>query len=368
MTRLTTYYDTLQVARSANDGVIRAAYRALSQKYHPDRHPDKLEWATKAMQRLNEAYVVLSDPDRRAAYDKQLSEYETARHQQTEREERERKARIEAETRAHAAELARLEQAKFQERERAARARKLRELAEERARAESLRQSPELGADVRAIEQKAAIDARGSTWHKKPLGWRSLLVCLALAGFAGSYFGIAGFGTAINGVVPGIAAGCAFWWWLRRKTGVPGYSAPRVLGRLWSKILVLLKMAIAAAIVVIILDIVINVERAQAPPPQTVSSPAPEKSYVDPTPTYSKTPPSRPQPALAESQAQYDATVSRLEQRYFEIDPDSPLYSQRKVDIVMALAQDYVRAGMSRSQALERAADEALNPYSRSQR
>jgi hypothetical protein len=66
---LTTYYDTLEVSRKASDAVIRASYRALSQRYHPDKNLDDLDAAHRDMKRLNEAYVVLSDPVRRAAYD-----------------------------------------------------------------------------------------------------------------------------------------------------------------------------------------------------------------------------------------------------------------------------------------------------------
>ncbi|WPB57391.1 DnaJ domain-containing protein [Xylophilus sp. GOD-11R] len=69
-----TFYDTLQVSRHASPSVIRAAYRALSQKHHPDKNPDALETALKYMKRLNEANDVLSDPARRAAYDEQIEE------------------------------------------------------------------------------------------------------------------------------------------------------------------------------------------------------------------------------------------------------------------------------------------------------
>jgi DnaJ-class molecular chaperone len=68
-----TFYDTLQVSRHALPWVIRAAYKALSQKHHPDKHPDDLETAHKNMKRLNEAYDVLSDPVRKAAYDEHVA-------------------------------------------------------------------------------------------------------------------------------------------------------------------------------------------------------------------------------------------------------------------------------------------------------
>lgn len=63
-----THYDNLKVSRDAPPEVIRAAYKSLSQKYHPDRHADS-EKANRIMRLLNAAYEVLSDPERRAEHD-----------------------------------------------------------------------------------------------------------------------------------------------------------------------------------------------------------------------------------------------------------------------------------------------------------
>ncbi|WP_066738896.1 J domain-containing protein [Cupriavidus sp. D384] len=63
-----THYDNLKVSRDAPTEVIRAAYKSLSQKYHPDRHADSEE-ANRIMRLLNAAYEVLSDPERRAEHD-----------------------------------------------------------------------------------------------------------------------------------------------------------------------------------------------------------------------------------------------------------------------------------------------------------
>lgn len=64
-------YEVLQVHPAAEPEVIDAAFRGLTRKYHPDLNPSPD--ATEAMQRLTAAYEVLRDPDRRAAYDRQLA-------------------------------------------------------------------------------------------------------------------------------------------------------------------------------------------------------------------------------------------------------------------------------------------------------
>jgi curved DNA-binding protein CbpA len=58
------FYEVLQVHPRAEAEVIRAAYRTLARKYHPDHGGDALR-----MIALNDAWDVLGDPDRRAAYD-----------------------------------------------------------------------------------------------------------------------------------------------------------------------------------------------------------------------------------------------------------------------------------------------------------
>ncbi|MCL0074473.1 DnaJ domain-containing protein [Dehalococcoidia bacterium] len=62
------YYAVLQVRPQADREVIGAAYRRLAAKYHPDVNPSPD--AADKMKQLNEAYEVLSDPARRAAYDR----------------------------------------------------------------------------------------------------------------------------------------------------------------------------------------------------------------------------------------------------------------------------------------------------------
>lgn len=68
MARIHTHYDNLKVARDAPPEVIRAAYKTLSQKYHPDRHGNSAE-AIRIIQIINSAYAVLSDPAKRREHD-----------------------------------------------------------------------------------------------------------------------------------------------------------------------------------------------------------------------------------------------------------------------------------------------------------
>jgi molecular chaperone DnaJ len=63
------YYSTLNVPRTAKDEEIKKAYRRLAMKYHPDRNPGNKE-AEQRFKEVKEAYEVLSDAEKRAAYDR----------------------------------------------------------------------------------------------------------------------------------------------------------------------------------------------------------------------------------------------------------------------------------------------------------
>lgn len=63
------YYHILGVLDDAEDIVIKAAYKALAQRYHPDKWSGNKDEATRKMAELNEAYMVLSDPIKRKEYD-----------------------------------------------------------------------------------------------------------------------------------------------------------------------------------------------------------------------------------------------------------------------------------------------------------
>ena len=63
------YYEVLGVEKGAADGDIKGAYRRLALKFHPDRNPDDPN-AEEKFKEASEAYSVLSDPQKRAAYDR----------------------------------------------------------------------------------------------------------------------------------------------------------------------------------------------------------------------------------------------------------------------------------------------------------
>ncbi len=62
------YYEVLGVKRNATEAEIKKAFKKLAMKYHPDRNPDNKE-AEESFKEAKEAYEVLSDPQKRTAYD-----------------------------------------------------------------------------------------------------------------------------------------------------------------------------------------------------------------------------------------------------------------------------------------------------------
>lgn len=67
-----THYHNLQVQEGADPAVIKASFKALAQRYHPDRNPDDPQEAERIFRIIAAAYEVLSDPAKRALYDASL--------------------------------------------------------------------------------------------------------------------------------------------------------------------------------------------------------------------------------------------------------------------------------------------------------
>ena len=67
------YYQILNVRQAATDEDIKRSYRILAKRYHPDVNPGDSSAADRFAD-INEAHDVLSDPQKRAEYDKKLKE------------------------------------------------------------------------------------------------------------------------------------------------------------------------------------------------------------------------------------------------------------------------------------------------------
>src|SRR6201993_5252542 len=63
------YYETLEVERNADEPKLKAAFRKLAMKWHPDKNPGDTASELR-FKEINEAYEVLKDGDKRAAYDR----------------------------------------------------------------------------------------------------------------------------------------------------------------------------------------------------------------------------------------------------------------------------------------------------------
>lgn len=76
---MATYYDILEIHHEATHVEVRAAFRKLAKKYHPDFHPHQSKWAHDRMHEILRAYEVLIDGQKRAIYDRTLSHWEIRR-------------------------------------------------------------------------------------------------------------------------------------------------------------------------------------------------------------------------------------------------------------------------------------------------
>ena len=69
MSAKTDYYDILGISKGASADEIKKAYRKQALEWHPDRHKDEKEAAEKRFKEINEAYQILSNPQKRTAFD-----------------------------------------------------------------------------------------------------------------------------------------------------------------------------------------------------------------------------------------------------------------------------------------------------------
>lgn len=84
---MNTLYEILEVSENASKEVIEKAYKVLAKKYHPDlQTPENKQIAEIKMKQINEAYDVLSNEEKRRAYDEELGAKREARNKEKERE------------------------------------------------------------------------------------------------------------------------------------------------------------------------------------------------------------------------------------------------------------------------------------------
>lgn len=71
------YYEILEVSPNASKEIIDKAYKTLAKKYHPDANSeDKKQWAEEKFKKINEAYEVISNEEKREEYDRELKRQE----------------------------------------------------------------------------------------------------------------------------------------------------------------------------------------------------------------------------------------------------------------------------------------------------
>ena len=85
MANTRTHYDNLKVTRDAPVSVIKAAYKALCQTFHPDKFQGSNEEAERVMKLVNASYAVLIDPVKRAGHNAWIREQEAQARQQSEK-------------------------------------------------------------------------------------------------------------------------------------------------------------------------------------------------------------------------------------------------------------------------------------------
>jgi len=73
------YYRVLAIKRGASGQEVKAAFRQLVMRYHPDHNPGREAWAGKRLQGIIQAYEVLGNPSSRRSYDARLAARSQAR-------------------------------------------------------------------------------------------------------------------------------------------------------------------------------------------------------------------------------------------------------------------------------------------------
>lgn len=66
------YYEILEISKNASADVIKAAYRTLVKKYHPDVNSENIRNCEECIKVINEAYSILSDPSQKKLYDAKI--------------------------------------------------------------------------------------------------------------------------------------------------------------------------------------------------------------------------------------------------------------------------------------------------------
>src|SRR6476661_1284422 len=77
MPQIKTFYDELGVSRDATAGAIKHAFKEIAKVYHPDKNPDRQEWAHEQMSRFNFIVETLLNPTTRREYDDLIRKYES---------------------------------------------------------------------------------------------------------------------------------------------------------------------------------------------------------------------------------------------------------------------------------------------------
>jgi len=78
------YYEILEINKDASEEVIKAAYKALAKKYHPDNCVGNAAEYEEKLKLINEAYAILSDTEKRKEYDSERLQHSKAQHFQRE--------------------------------------------------------------------------------------------------------------------------------------------------------------------------------------------------------------------------------------------------------------------------------------------